>query len=110
MYLSLLTRIISFFKFDSSTKMGYCIASASCATTGSVTCFSTDLGNKQGPVCFVGQFNGARIVACAIGQNCAVANKKKTFYRKTLFLVSGQLKNKLLSYDFTVLPCYMYRE
>jgi len=52
--------------------MGSCIFSSNCATTGTVTCFNTDLGNKQGPMCYVGQFNGAKMINCALGQSCAV--------------------------------------
>jgi hypothetical protein len=62
--------ILSTLKYDSSTKTGGCVQN--CVTTGTVTCFSNDLGNKQGPVCYVGQFNGAKVVNCALGQSCAV--------------------------------------
>ena len=63
---------LSLSKYDSSTNKGTCIYSLSCVTTATVTCFKTDLGNKQGPLCYVGQFNGAKVVNCALGQFCAV--------------------------------------
>jgi len=78
-YKSLLQKIVlhwsqifalSSLKYDSATKTGGCVQN--CVTTGTVTCFSNDLGNKQGPVCYVGQFNGAKVVNCALGQSCAV--------------------------------------
>lgn len=59
-------------KYDSSTKTGACIYSNLCVTTGAIKCFNTDLGNKQGPLCYVGQFNGAKMINCASGQYCAV--------------------------------------
>ena len=40
----------------------------------------TDYGNKQGPICFVGQFgDNAEATACTIGKVCQVNNCRKHF-------------------------------
>jgi hypothetical protein len=51
------------------------VATGSCATacvnSTTTSCYTTDFGNKQGPVCFVGVFgDDALPMACANGQVC----------------------------------------
>jgi len=52
--------------------VGSCSQSCS-PITNQVQCTQTDGGNRQGPVCFVGQFGDFSVpVACLAGQICQV--------------------------------------
>jgi len=62
-------KFFKFFKVDGN--IGSC--SSTCNLENSLAqCSSNELGNKQGPVCFVGLFGQAKIVACALNQKCQV--------------------------------------
>jgi len=58
---------------DSTTgaATGSCVSDASCINSTSITCTRLDYANKQGPLCYVGNFgSNAQPIACAKGQVC----------------------------------------
>ena len=60
---------------DSTTgaATGSCVSDASCINSTSITCTRLDYANKQGPLCYVGNFgSNAQPIACAKGQVCQV--------------------------------------
>jgi hypothetical protein len=57
-------------------------------------CFFTDFGNKQGPLCYVGQFGlDATIVGCGKGGYCVVKGIYIFLLKRVLFLFKKSKKN-----------------
>ncbi len=57
--------------------VGSCVTSC---TPDLTICTNSDFGNKQGPICFVGQFgDDAVATACLTGQKCQVNVIHKSF-------------------------------
>ena len=51
---------------------GSCSSDCGFSENSLAQCSSNELGNKQGPVCWVGVFGQAKIVACSLNQKCQV--------------------------------------